>query len=150
MQLVHRSLRIGKRFGIPREFAIVRIPAVRTEVCAEIDHRFAGEILVPKLFCFRNNLFGRTECPMRLLVAKGPQRHHLRVSGNLGVLTQNRHRLASSDDEHIQRQRPLRVSWLEHAFSPGQVERAKWFMYKDRPAGSSDKKLDRYLAPMRS
>src|SRR5258708_7723209 len=54
------------------------------------------------------------------------------------VLGHNRCRLARADEENVERQRRRRAGWLEFAFRPGKIERAKRLVDKHSPALSSD------------
>jgi hypothetical protein len=103
VELRHGPRGIGKSAGIPGEFAVVGVPAVGTKAGAEINHRVTGKFFLPEGARLRQNLLGRTQGPVRLLIAERPERWHFRVAGDLRILSQNRGRLVGGDEEDIER-----------------------------------------------
>src|ERR1019366_1538177 len=59
VQFLDAPLGIWKHLGIPGEFSVVSVPAVRTEVGAEINHSVARKLLLAEQFGFLEDLFGR-------------------------------------------------------------------------------------------
>ena len=105
MQLVDRALRVGERFGVPGELAVVGVPSVGAEVRAQVDHRVARQLLLAEEACLLKDLFGRAQRAVRLLVAERPQRRHFGKAGNLRVFGHNHRRVFRLDDEEVDRQR---------------------------------------------
>src|SRR5690242_2518612 len=78
---------------------------------------------------------------MRLLVAQRPQRRHLRIPGDLGVLTQNRGRSSRTNNEEFKWHRRLRTERLENSFLSGEIEHAKRLVDKHGPAARANGEL---------
>src|SRR5205814_510164 len=70
VQLFDGSLGVWKCLGVPGELSIVSVPAVRAEVGSKINHRVARKLLLAERLGFLHNLFGSSQCAMRLLVTK--------------------------------------------------------------------------------
>ena len=150
VQLLDGGGRVGESFQVPVELAVVRVPAVGAEAGAEVDHHVAGQLLVAHQLRLGHDLFGLGQRAVRLLVAERPQRRHLRVAGEFGVLRHHAGGLFRADHEHVERQSRFgRGRDKLAAFFVGEVERAHRLVNEERPAACADGQLHRHLGAVR-
>ena len=148
VEIVDRLLRIREDVLLPLELAVVRVPARRTEVGAEIDQRVARQLLLAHRLRDPHDFVGARERAMRLLVAERPQRRHLGQPGDARVLAHDRRRILRDDEEAVERQR--RAAVRRRALRPRRSNGAERLVDEERPAVGADQPLDRHAAAVRA
>src|SRR5215831_16974643 len=103
MQLIQHFFGIRENPGIPVERSVLCIPSRRTKSSTEVDHGVTWQLLFAEQLCFRDDFFTARQCAMRLLIAKTPQRRHLRESSEPCILTHQYWRLSRRNEEQIER-----------------------------------------------
>jgi hypothetical protein len=109
-------LRLGPREirGVECEFRVGRresggglfyVPAQGCEAGSKINKRVARQFLVPELLCDGFDRVKPVKRAVRLLVTQRPQRCHLGVTGDPGVLLHDRRRSPGANDKNVERQR---------------------------------------------
>src|SRR4030095_6763510 len=89
MKFIDNFLRIRKVLWMPREFAVVSVPARWREVRAEVDQRVAGQLLFTERARNPVDLVRSRESAMRLQVSKAPQRWQFRFARQSCIRSHN-------------------------------------------------------------
>src|ERR1700722_1549215 len=134
VQFVQYFFGVGKYSSVPVKCSIFRIPTRRTKAGAQINHGVAGQFFLAEHLRLRNYFFTAGERAMRLLIAKSPQRWHLRKSGELCILAENNGWIRRSDQEEIDRQRGIVARRQKFALGSGKVEGAERLMKVNCPS----------------
>src|SRR5579872_582034 len=148
MQFVQRALRIREHPIVPHKRSVLRIPSRRAKSRPEINQRIARQFLFAKCLRLAENFFFARQRPMRLLIAKTPQRRHFRMPRQPRIFRQNRRRFLRRYYKNIERQQGVSLLRLKLSSRRRQIERPKWLMEIDRPSARSHQPRNRHATTM--